>query len=604
MKIRVADYIAAFLVDHGVQACFTVTGGGAMHLNDALGHQAALRCVYQHHEQACAMAAEAYARVHNRMAAVCVTSGPGGTNAMTGVLGAFLDSIPMLVLSGQVRYATTARSTGLPLRALGDQEFDITKSVAAMTKYAVMVEDPMQIRYELEKACHLAQTGRRGPCWLDIPLDVQGALVDTALLRGYEQAAPQAPPVCVESVQTVLKKLQSAKRPLLYAGSAIRQCGAHALFSQITERLGIPVVCAWNAVDVMPTDHPLYVGRGGPMGDRAGNFAVQNADVILALGTRLSIRQVGYHYESFAPNAFLMMVDVDLAELQKPTLHVSLPLHADLLEFLQVMEAQSRHIAPLCPDNGWRKACIAWRVRYPVVQERHKNATGAVNPYAFLQTLSRALPENAVTVVGNGSACVMGSQAYTVREKQRFLVNSGAASMGYDLPAAIGACVALSGGEVVCVTGDGSIQMNLQELQTILTNHLPIKIFLLNNGGYHSIRQTQANLFSDRTHVGIGPESGDLSFPSMEKLASAYGYPYFSCHTNARAEETVRQVLRERGAAIAEIFVDQTQPFEPKSATRRLADGTLYSPPLEDMSPPLSPEELEENMQISKTEQF
>ena len=597
MQMRLADYVAEFLVTHGITDCFTVTGGGAMYLNDALGHKAGLRCIYNHHEQASAMAAEAYARIHNLPATVCVTTGPGGTNAITGVLGGWLDSIPMLILSGQVRYDTTARGMGVAVRAGGDQEFDITKAIGTMTKYAEMVTNPTRIRYALERALHLATTGRPGPCWLDIPLNVQAATIDTDMLEGYGGEADAPPEVTSATVDAVIEKLRSAERPVLYVGNGVRLSGAFDVFRRLVPRLNIPVVTGWDNIDMIPSDHPLYVGRGGIMGDRAGNFAVQNADVILAVGNRLSIRQVGYSFQSWARAAFVIMVDIDPQELKKPTLHVELPIHADAGDFLKKME-QRVGGKVLFAENGWQKRCLSWRERYPVVQGRHKSATGPTNPYAFVHALSSCLPEGYTTVVGNGSACVMGSQAYVIKDGQRFLVNSGAASMGYDRPAAIGACVALGGKEIVCLTGDGSIQMNLQELQTILTYRLPIKIFVLNNGGYHSIRQTQQNLFPEHCKVGVGEESGDLDFPSLEKLAAAYGYPYLCCRQNAEIGELLQHAFAERGALIAEIFVDRTQMFEPKSATKRLPDGRLTSPPLEDLAPFLPREELAAQMCI------
>lgn len=601
MKLRLADYVADFLVSHGITDCFTVTGGGAMHLNDALGHKDGLRCVYQHHEQACAMAAEAYARIDNKIAAVCVTTGPGGTNALTGVVGSWLDSIPMLILSGQVRYDTTARGMGVAIRAGGDQEFNITDAVRCMTKYCVLIENPAEIRYALEKAFHLATTGRMGPCWIDIPVNFQGTVIDTDELRGYNPSenALEAPPVTEETVDSVLQALKRARRPVFYAGNGIRLAGAFSLFEELIPRLNIPVVTGWDSVDMMADADPLYVGRGGMMGDRAGNFAVQNADVILAVGNRLSIRQVGYAWESWARAAHVIMVDVDAEELKKPTLHVEHPIHADAKDFLTVLLKKFPSSGTFFPENGWQEICRHWKTTYPVVQRKHKDATGLTNPYAFIHALSSRLPEGYVTVVGNGSACVMGSHGYVIKKKQRFLINSATASMGYDLPAAIGACFALGKRELVCLTGDGSIQMNLQELQTILTNRLSIKIFVINNGGYHSIRQTQTNIFGDHTKVGIGPESGDLSFPSLEKLAWAYGYPYRACRTNGELTGTLDAVFDTEGAFLCEIFVDKTQVFEPKSATKKLADGSLISPPLEDLFPFLDRDELRSVMQIS-----
>ena len=329
MRMRVADYVADFFVRNGISHVFTVTGGGAMHLNDGLGHKDGLTCIYNHHEQACAMAAEAYARVQGQIAAVCVTTGPGGTNAITGVMGGWLDSIPMLVISGQVRYDTTVRSTGLALRSYGDQEYDIVKMVSHITKYAQMVTDASDIRYCLEKALYLAKTGRPGPCWLDIPLNIQGGYVETEDLQGYVPEEESVPSVTDELAKKIIEKIRGAKRPVLNAGNGIRIAGAGELFLRVIDKLNIPVVTGWDSIDLLYDAHPLYTGRAGIMGDRAGNWAVQNSDVLLSIGSRLSIRQVGYQYESWARAAYTIVEDVDEQELKKPDLHVNLPVWAD-----------------------------------------------------------------------------------------------------------------------------------------------------------------------------------------------------------------------------------------------------------------------------------
>lgn len=586
MKIKLSNYVAQFLVDHGINTVFTVTGGGAMHLNDGLGHQDGLHCVYQHHEQACAIAGEAYARMHNKIGAVCVTTGPGGTNAITGVVGGWLDSIPMLVISGQVRYDTTARSTGLGIRAMGDQEFDICRAVECMTKYCEMVIEPNDIRYCLEKALYLAQTGRPGPCWLDIPLNVQGAYIETEKLRGFDPSEcadehPKTP--SAEMIRSILEKIKSAKRPVINAGNGIRISGGYEEFCRLVEKLNMPVVTGWNSIDLIADEHPLYVGRGGIMGDRAGNFAIQNSDLVLSLGSRLSIRQVGYNYKTWAREAYTIVVDVDSEELKKPTIHVDMPVCADVKDVMRLMNEELGE-SVLSADPFWLEKCAHWKKTYPVVLPKHYEQKGAANVYAFIKEVSRVLPEGYVTVVGNGSACVVGSHGYEIKKGQRFIINSAIASMGYDLPAAIGACVAEGGKEIVCLSGDGSIQMNIQELQTIRTNRLPIKIFVINNNGYHSIRQTQTNFFGE-PYVGIGPQSHDLEFPDMEKIAYAYGYPFFRCESNETLADTIAQVFQNEGAVICEVVVSTDQNFEPKSATRRLEDGTLVSPPLEDLAP-------------------
>lgn len=600
MKIKVSNYISQFLVEQGITNVFTVTGGGAMHLNDALGHQKGLTCLYQHHEQACAIAAESYARIHNQIAVLCVTTGPGGTNALTGVVGAYLDSIPMLVLSGQVRYDTTARSTGLGIRAMGDQEFDICKAVDSMTKYCEMVIEPKKIRYCLEKALFMAKNGRPGPCWLDIPLNVQGAYVETEELEGYDPGEYQStlpPKVTAETVDAILEKIRAAKRPVFYAGNGIRISGGYEAFCRVMEKLNVPVVTCWDSIDAIYDEHPLYVGRGGIMGDRPGNFAVQNSDLVFAVGNRLSIRQVGYNYQTWARAAYVIVNDIDAEELKKPTLHVDMPVWADAKDLLEQMDARLSENETVFCGEDWIRVCQNWKQKYPVVQPKHYEEGEYANVYAFIKELSRRLNENQITVVGNGSACVVGSHGYVIKKGQRFIINSAIASMGYDLPAVIGACMADHSQDLICVTGDGSIQMNIQELQTIWHHQMPIKIFLINNGGYHSIRQTQTNFFGEPL-VGVGVDSRDLSFPDMSKLAPAYGFPYRRITKNSELGPVIEETLALKGPAICEIFVDMVQKFEPKSATKRLPDGTLVSAPLEDLAPFLDEKELEENMFI------
>lgn len=607
MKQRLADYVADFLVNHGVEDCFSVVGGGAMHLNDALGHKEGLKVTYNHHEQACAIAAEAYARLDNKIAAVCVTTGPGGTNALTGVVGGWLDSIPMFIISGQVRYDTTARyamqyTGGMPLRAMGDQEYDIVKSVAPMTKYAVMIEDPKTIRYHLERAWHLATTGRPGPVWIDIPVNFQGGYIETDELEGYDPSEDDVllpPAVDDETIKTILEKIASAKRPVFHAGYGIRLSGAYDVFRTVAEKLNIPVVTYWNAVDLIEDDSSLYCGRAGNMGDRPGNWAIQNADLILAVGTRISIRQVGYNWKTWARAAEVIMVDIDQAELKKPTLHVEMPVWADAKDFLTKMNQLIGESSPVSTVGEWLATCNRWKKEYPAVLPRQWEENGkTANVYAFIRYLSSKLPENSLTAVSNGACCVVGNQAYVIQKGSRMANNSAVASMGYGLPAAIGTCIGGGRRTTICLEGDGSIMMNLQELQTVLTNRLPIKIFLINNNGYHSIRITQNNLFKEHCKVGIGPESGDLSFPEFRKIAEAFGYPYYSASSNAEMKKVVNEVLALDGPVLCEIFTDTTQVWEPKSSTKRLPDGTLVSPPLEDLAPFLPREELERNMFI------
>lgn len=641
MRMKVSNYISQKLLESGITQVFSVTGGGAMHLNDALGHQEGLNCLYNHHEQACAIAAEAYTRIQGKLAAVCVTTGPGGTNAITGVLGGWLDSIPMLILSGQVRYDTTARWSGVGIRAMGDQEFDIVKAVDCMTKYSEMVIDPMRIRYCLEKAIYLALSGRPGPSWLDIPLNIQGGYIETEELIGFSpedyenggdgwisqsdakikedeaghgenrQILPKK--VTRDIAMEILTRIRQSSRPVINAGNGIRIGQAHETFLRVVEKLGVPVVTGWNSQDCIWDTHPLYTGRGGGMGDRAGNFAIQNSDLVLSLGSRLSIRQVGYNYKTWAREAFVIVNDIDQEELKKPSIHADMRIHADVKELLTVLEEvldsefQSEEQAPLfkggkgIDDLTWNETCSMWKETYPVVLPKHYEQENQelTNVYAFVKELGNKLKEDQITVVGNGSACVVGGHACVIKKGQRFITNSAVASMGYDLPAAIGTCMADSSEDIILITGDGSLQMNIQELQTIIHHKMPIKIFLINNGGYHSIRQTQKNFFGEPL-VGVGDDSMDLSFPDMEKLSAAYGYPYVSIHHNSELGQKIEKVLSMEGPVICDIFVTREQNFEPKSSAKRLPDGTMASPPLEDLSPFLSEEEMERNMIIPR----
>lgn len=606
MQIRLADYIAEFLADKGVTDVFSVVGGGAMHLNDALGHNARLHVTYNHHEQACAIAAEAYARLENKIAAVCVTTGPGGTNALTGVVGGYLDSIPMFIISGQVRYDTTARYNnalieGCKLRSVGDQEFDITRSAEPMTKLAQMLTDPCDIRYLLEKAWHLATTGRPGPVWIDIPVNFQGMTIETDELRGYDSAEDdsQLPPsVDVNVVSAVIEEIKNAERPVFISGYGIRLAGAYDVFREVARKLSIPVVTYWNAIDLIETDNDLYVGRSGNMGDRPGNWAIQNSDLVVVVGSRISIRQTGYDYQSWARHAKVVMVDVDQAELKKPTLHVDMPIWADAKDFLTKMNDLLD--LPLEKKQWWLDKCKSWKLNYPVVDEKkYENSKDGANVYAFIDYLSRQLPEDSLTAVSNGACCVAGSQSYYIKQGSRFHNNNAIASMGYGLPAAIGTCISGKRRNTVCLEGDGSIMMNLQELMTVITNRLPIKLFLINNNGYHSIRITQNNLFAEHSKVGIGPESNDLEFPEYEKIAKAFGWKYLCASDNDSMKKAVDEALSIDGPVFTEVFTDTVQVWEPKSSAKRLPDGTMVSSPLEDLAPFLPKEELD-NIMIVK----
>jgi acetolactate synthase-1/2/3 large subunit len=598
----VADYVARTLADRGVRHLFMVSGGGAMFLNDAFGAEPRLRCVCNHHEQASAMAAEGYARVTGQVGVVNVTTGPGGINALNGVFGAWTDSIPMLVVSGQVKRGTCMATYRLPgLRQLGDQEVDIVRMVAGITKYAVLVTDPQTIRYHLERALFLATSGRPGPCWIDVPVDVQASPIDPDNLPAYdpaEDALRWDQETIRGQVRAILARLQASKRPVLLGGTGVRLANALEPFEAVARKLGIPVTTAWTH-DLLASDDPLFCGRQGSIGTRAGNFTVQNADTLLILGSRLCIRQVSYNWKQFARHAYKIQVDVDAAELDKPTVKPELAVHCDARVFLEEMNRQlDAHGYDRSRHAGWLRWCRERLERYPVVQDKHHRFNGAINPYSFVDTMFQHLATDDVVVCGDATACIVPFQAARLKKGQRLFSNSGSASMGYDLPAAIGAAVARGGRRVICLAGDGSIQMNLQELQTVVHHRLPIKIFVLSNGGYLSIRTTQKNFFGQL--VGEGPESG-VSFPDMVKIAAAYGIPAQKID-QPNFDHLLAQALDAEGPTLCEVVLDREQTFEPRLSSKQLPDGRIVTAPLEDMYPFLDKEELRQNLLIPVVE--
>ena len=594
--MRVADYVAQALAAHGIRHVFMVTGGAAMHLNDAIGRCRDLEYVCVHHEQAASMAAQGYYRLTNRLAAVNVTAGPGATNAITGVFGAWTDSLGMVVVSGQVKWETLVRSTALPLRQLGDQEVDIVRLVEPITKYAVLVDDPARVRYHLERAIHLARTGRPGPVWLDIPGNVQSAAIDPEALEGFTPDE-RGPATDVRAAgEEIARGLARAERPVLLAGAGVRLAGAADAFARLAERLGVPVVTGFNAHDLLPTDHPAYIGRQGTIGDRAGNFAVQNADYLVILGCRLNIRQVSYAWQHFARGATKVMVDVDAAELAKPTLAIDLPVHADAGEVIAALLAAAEGWRATPAHERWLAWCRERKARYPVVLPEYWSSPRQVNPYCFVQALFEEAADDETVVTGDATACITTFQAAKLRRGQRLFSDSGCAPMGFDLPAAIGACVAQGRRRVVCLAGDGSIMLNVQELQTIAGLGLPIKIFVLNNNGYLSIRLTQRNFFPDNP-VGAGPESG-VTFPDFERLAHGFGIPFRRCDTHAGLRDAIRGTLAGEGPQLCEIVLDPEQPFSPRVSSKRLPDGRMVTAPLEDMFPFLPREEFLANMVV------
>ncbi len=589
MQMRVADYIAEFLVAKGCTQVFSVVGGGAMHLNDALGNAAGINCIYTHHEQAAALAAEGYARINGMPACVCVTTGPGGTNALTGVLCAYQDNIPMLIISGQVRLATTVDSTGLNLRQFGEQEYTIIPSVRPMTKYAEMVKDANKIRYHLEKAWSIAVSGRRGPCWLDIPLDIQGATIDTDALISYKQESSISD---IVNIHLVKKLVESSKRPVILAGSGVRTSQSLELLRNLVSKWKVPVISSTSNVDLFVNDDEDYYGMFGVFGGRAGNFIVQNADVILSLGCRLSFKQIGFNYENFAPNAKKIVVDVDICELQKSTTDITVPICADLNAFLSSKAISELEFSGI--DANWKAYCQKLKDKYPVYQEKFR-LSERVNPYELMHQINEYEDDNRIIVVGNSVACVSVLQIGVKKYGQRMFGNVNCGTMGYDLPAAVGATIAAKR-EVLCMTGDGSIQMNIQELQTIIHNNLPVKILIFNNNGYQAIVQTQTNFFKRLS--GCNAQSG-ISMPDFRKIAEAYGFPYVRIEKNSEIKDKLSAFFGINGYAICEVLQDDSQGIEPRTKSMQREDGTLFSPPIDHLFPFLNEEEYNSNQYVN-----
>lgn len=580
MKRRVSDIIADILIENGITAIFSVVGGGAMFLNDAFGHREDLRVIYNQHEQACSMAAEGYVRACGEMAAVCVTTGPGGTNAITGVLGAFQDNYPMLIISGQVRYPTTAESTGLPLRFMGEQEHNIVETVRSLTKYAVMIKNPGDIRFELEKAIYLAEQGRKGPCWVDVPMDIQSAVVDSGQLRSF------VPEINRKgwNVETFLNELKNAERPVILTGSAIRTSDCVEKFRKLAIHMGIPVLAATYNADIFPREYPFYYGNFGVNGGRAGNFIVQNADLIIGMGCRMAFRQIGFNYEKFSPNSRRMVIDIDENELKKPTLHIDIPICADIAEVIDSLFAHPEAVFTDC--CGWLDYCNRMKVEFPIYQEKF-NISKSVNPYYFFQELQKILPWNAVVVLGNSSIAGHVLQMGIANSEQRIINNMNCGSMGYDLPAAVGAAQALSR-DVTLITGDGSIMLNLQELMTVRHYNLPVKIFICCNGGYRGIVRSQGGMFGGR-FTGCTRETG-VEIPDFSKVAAAFNLPYLSIVNHIQLAEGLREVYQTPGPVVCGLEQDLEQIIEPRVMSRRLDDGTIVSSPIDDLYPFLDQE--------------
>ena len=591
--IKLSDYIAKRLKEiYNVKNVFMVSGGGAMHLNDSFGKYIPYIC--NHHEQACAIAAEGYARVNQELAVVNVTTGPGGLNCLNGVFGQWTDSVPVLYISGQVKFSTTLASCPeIPLRQLGDQEVDIVSVVKPLTKYAVMVTDPNDIEYVLDKAVYLATHGRKGPVWIDIPMNIQAAMIDETKLKKYNPIEDELVfPSIEKEIARLISLFKEAKRPLIIAGHGIRLSGAIKDFIKLTEKLNIPVVTTMNGFDVIPDDNPCFCARIGTVANRAGNFILQNSDLVISIGSRNNIRQVSYNWENFAKNAKLVCVDIDRAELDKPTLKPFLKINADakifINKFYNAVETQD--------FSQWNDWCKNIKKKYPPVDEAERIAPNPIEPYHFIDELIQCFKDDEVIVCANGSAFLIPFQVGKVKPNQRYIWNSGDASMGYDLPAVIGACVANNKKNTICIAGDGSIMMNLQELQTIVHYNLPVKIIVLNNNGYISIQQTQNNFFNGRM-TACTVDSG-VSLPDFIKIAKAFNLPSVLIDKSSDVKIKIEEVLKADGPVLCEVMLSGGYIFAPKLSAKKLDDGTMISPSLEDMYPFLPREEFEQNMLV------
>ena len=561
--MRLSDYVIQFLKDkHGIDTIFTVSGGGCIFLIDSLGTTEGVNYVATHHEQAASIAAEGYARMNNKMGACIITSGPGGTNAITGTLCNWLDSIPVIYISGQVNKEMTTNYTGLPLRQLGDQEFNIVESVKNMTKYAVQVNEASEIKYHLEKACALATSGRPGPVWIDIPLNVQSTNIEPDELIGWENDLI-TPTSSQFEIEQILKKWNQAKKPLMIVGNGVRLSGGIKELYNTLNKTNIPVISAINGNDIVNKDYKHYCGRFGTHAQIGANNLLSECDFLLTIGSRLYVRQTGYNFEGFAKQAYKIHVDIDKNELNKPTLFTDLKINADAKEFLDLLNSQNLPQT----DEQWLNTCFKWSCE-PKVLPKHRNKTKYASHYAFIEELSEVMPSDHHIVTSDGSANVVTMQVMDLKGNQRLITNTGCAPMGYGLPAALGAA---TNHKIVCIEGDGSLHLNIHELQTMKHYNLPIKLILLNNDGYTSIKISQKAFFNGR-FVASEKNSG-VSFPNFEKLIKAYDLPYYSIKNNQSINPTLEEFLSYDGPAVLEVFTDPEEFHEPKVVAKLGEDG-------------------------------
>lgn len=592
--MKLSDYVVDYLSKNGVAHVFGLTGGAAAHMFDSVDRHPSVTPVFNHHEQAAAFAAEAYAKANNQFGACFCTTGPGATNIVTGLAAAWLDSIPCIYVSGQTRIAHTTQ--GKPIRQLGTQQLDVLPIVQSLTKYAVMVEDPKRIKFHLEKAVHLAKTGRPGPVWLDIPLDFQWANIEPDQLEGFAPEASQQelPKDTDKKIEECYELLKKAKRPLVLAGYGVSLADARQEFKKFVEELRVPFVTTWGAADVMPTDVPMNIGRPGMSGQRGANLAVQNCDLLISVGSHLCIPVTGTNYDAFAREAKLVVVDIDQNELDHETVKVDLPIRCDAKYFLNKLQGMITSKAYDHPDlSFWLGKCEKYR-HYNRIPAKKEGST-TVDQYLFVDTLSDQLtPSDAIVVDGGGTNVYIAYQALKLKEGQRLILSTGLCSMGSGLPESVGVCFARNKGRVICLCGDGSLQLNIQELQTIVHHNLPIKIFVFNNDGYVSIRQTQAG-FLDSNFVG-SDKKGGMSLPNYVSIAKAYGIKALRIDDVAQMRSGISEILAMEGPALCEVVVSREQQIAPAQGFDRNANGSFSARPLEDMAPYLDRSEFSDLM--------
>lgn len=597
--IRVADYIAQFISDQlGVKDVFMLTGAGIMHLTDGVACNPKLRAICVHHEQAASMALEAYARANEHFGVGYFSTGPAATNAITGLGGAWQDSVPCLFISGQVKRSEASHNAGIPgLRQFGVQELDIIPVVSSLCKYAVHLTDPVMVRFELEKAVAIAKAGRPGPVWLEVPMDVQAARIDPDTLQGYDQLQP-APQATEEDIAYVMQCLRSAQRPVIIAGRGVRLAGARMDLADFATRLSIPIVTPYLGIDNIRHDLDIYIGKTGVKGDRPANFAMQNADLVIAIGSSLHVSVIGYEYNQFARVAKKIVVDIDTTSHAKKTFPIDRLIIADAKDFLQALDAQTQSL-PTHDYQPWLDRCTGWKHKYIVCLPEYADTPDAINIYSFVDRLSALSERGDVFVADAGSAFYAVSQGIQLtKDDQRYIPSGAMATMGYTLPAAIGVSAATGNARVLAVTGDGSLQQNLQELQTLMHYRLPVKLFVLNNDGYLSIKASQKNYFEER-YIGSGPRSG-VSMPDTLKIAAAYGLPAARVSKLEELNAAILLALTTPGPYILDVITPPEQAIIPTVSSRVNADGSMSSRPLEDMAPFLDREEYRANLLVDE----